>query len=166
MFNKPTQKQLAGIPKLYASETIPMKDKPVCLHFSFPGGSDWWVFEYNGNDTFFGYVILRNDFQMSEAGYFSLSELADIRIHDYLEVEFDLQWNIRPASQVERICIARGWPMPKTSAGIEIECPNCKKTILSDSVNSKIQCSECKIIVLERHLNPNFQGGLFHGLYS
>lgn len=165
MFYKLTAAQLATIPKLYQSEEMPLKDKLVYLHFSFPTGSDWWVYEFDGNDTFFGYVILNNDTEMSEDGYFSLSELTDIRIHGYLEIECDPLWIVRPASQVERICIARGWSIPNATT-VVIECPNCKKIILSDSASNKIQCSECKIIILQRHINSVYQGGLHHGLHS
>jgi len=154
MFNKSTSAQLAIIPRLYQTEEIPLKDKLVYLHFSFPTGSDWWAYEFDGNDTFFGYVILNNDIEMSEAGYFSLSELIDIRIHGYLEIQCEPYWQIRPANQVEKICIAQGWPLPKESSEIEIECPNCKKIILFESDSSEVQCNNCKIIVLQRHINP------------
>lgn len=165
MFNKPTQKQLAMMPKLYSTDSTPMKDKLVYQHFSFPGGSDWWAMEFDGHDTFFGFVVLRDDFEMSEAALFSLSELSSISLHGYMEIKCDPNWNIRPAHQVERICIARGWPFIKDSTGIEVECPNCKKIIHADSVNSEIQCSECKTVILHDHLNRNGQGGLYHGLY-
>ena len=120
MFNRPTKQQLAMVPKLYATDSISMKDKLVYLHFSFPDGSDWWAMEFDGQDTFFGYVILHDDFQMSEAGYFSLSELADIRVNEYLEVECDPSWTICPANEVERICIGRRWPLPVQPCGIEV----------------------------------------------
>lgn len=165
MFNKPTQQQLAMVPKLYSTDSTPLKDKLVYLHFSFPGGSDWWAMEFDGHDTFFGYVILHDDFMMSEAGLFSLSELTNIRVHGYQEIECDPYWNIRPANQVERICIARGWPMPDIAPGIEIECPNCKKVIHSDSMSDEIRCSECKITILQCQLNSTI-GGLPHGLHS
>jgi len=166
MFYKPTAAQLAIIPRLYQTEEVPLKDKLVYLHFSFPTGSDWWAYEFNGKDTFFGYVILNNDIEMSEAGYFRLSDLVDIRIHGYLEIECDPSWIVRPANQVERICIARGWTLPDPSPGVEIECPNCKKIILSDSVSSDIRCSECKIVILQRNIYSASPGGFSHGIYS
>ncbi|MBT6339018.1 MAG: DUF2958 domain-containing protein [Desulfobacula sp.] len=166
MFFKPAAAQLAIIPRLYQTEEVPLKDKLVYLHFSFPTGSDWWAYEFNGNDIFFGYVILNNDTDMSEAGYFNLSDLADIRIHGYLEIECDQYWQIRPANQVEKICIAQGWTLPDPSATVEIVCPNCKKIILSESDSNEIQCSECKIIIPHRHINSTTPGGLYHGLYS
>lgn len=153
MFNKPTQQQLALMPKLYSTDSTPMKDKFVYQHFSFPGGSDWWAMEFDGHDTLFGFVVLRNDFQMSEAGLFSLSELSRIKLHGYMEIECDPNWHIRPAHQVERICIARGWPFIRDPYGIDIECPNCKKIIHADSANNDIQCSECKITILQQRIN-------------
>ncbi len=44
------------------------------LHF-FYGGSDWWITEWDGKDTFFGFACLNGDWQMAEWGYVSLSEL-------------------------------------------------------------------------------------------
>ena len=36
---------------------------------------------------------------------------------------------------------------------VEIECPNCKKIIVSEADCSEVRCSECKIIILQRHIN-------------
>jgi hypothetical protein len=61
------------IPKLY--ETDNKKGKhPLNLHY-FMGSSDWYITEWDGDDTFFGYAILKNDLEMSEWGYISLSEI-------------------------------------------------------------------------------------------
>jgi hypothetical protein len=167
MFNKQTAVQLATLPRLYQTEEIPLKDKLVYLRFSFPSGSDWWAYEFDGNDTFFGYVILNNDIEMSEAGYFSLSELIDIRIYGYLEIQCEPYWQIRPANQVEKICIAQGWALPNPSSSIEIECPVCKKIIVSEADSNEVQCSECKIIILQRHINSTEnQGGLQWGTHQ
>ncbi|EMS77547.1 hypothetical protein [Desulfotignum phosphitoxidans] len=68
MWNMPTKEQLASIPRLYKIEHIPLKDKPIYLHF-FIGNCDWYVIEFDGKDTFWGFVILNNDFQMAEWGY-------------------------------------------------------------------------------------------------
>ncbi|MFH2096664.1 MAG: DUF2958 domain-containing protein [Bacteroidota bacterium] len=144
MFN-PTKTQLTIIPKLYATEGIPMKDILIYMHFTFPGGSDWYVMEFDGRDKFFGYVILNNDFQISEFGDFYLSELAEINLGGYLHVERDVNWKIKPAGHVERICKARGWSLPEISSELEMKCPYCKKVIVADSTSNEIRCNECKV---------------------
>lgn len=67
MWNQPTKEQLAKIPRLYETEGIPLKDKLIYHHF-FIGGCDWYVAEYDGEDLFWGYVILNGDLEMAEWG--------------------------------------------------------------------------------------------------
>jgi hypothetical protein len=121
--------------------------------------------EFNGDDTLWGFVILNNDYQMSEHGYFSFSELADIKVKGFYEIENDPSWQVRPAHKIERICRAQGWTLPDLEHR-EIECPCCKKTISSDSTRNEIHCPECKVIILKPRINSNLPGGLAHGLYS
>ena len=120
MWNEPKAKDLATIPGFYETENIPAAEKMIHAHF-FVGGSDWYVAEYDPKSRmFFGYVILNNDYDMAEWGYFSLAELVAARIpvegrfgrtvisHD-VEVDRDLYWEVRPASEVENIRRACGW---------------------------------------------------------
>ena len=164
MFNKPTAEQLATIPRLYQTEHIPIKDKIVYLHF-FIGNSDWYVMEFDMKNIFWGFVILNNDYQMSDFGYFNFHELADILVKGFFEIENDASWQARPAHKIERICRAQGWPLPDLEP-LEIECPCCKKAIYSDSTRNGIHCPKCKVIILKPHINSIYQGGLYHGLYS
>ena len=65
------------IPALYAQDD---KGENAIVHahyFNPYGRGDWWVLEYDGNDTFFGYV----DLGYPELGYFTLSELENARIN-------------------------------------------------------------------------------------
>ena len=112
MWNIPSKERLAKIPKLYETEPIPLKDKLIHLHF-FIGGCDWYIAEYDGTDLFWGFVCLNGDLQNAEWGYISFRELRDIRITGWLEIDCELEdfWKIRPASEVELIRKANGWPM-------------------------------------------------------
>lgn len=101
MWNEPTKEQLAKIPGLYGTEHVKTKDKLIYMHF-FLGGCDWYVAEFDGEDLFFGYAILNNDFDNAEWGYFSLQELKSIKV-GWLEIDRDLHWDIRKASEIERI---------------------------------------------------------------
>ena len=151
MINSPSNAQLTSIPTLYSTEGVQTKNKVIQAHF-FLGGCDWFIAEIK-EDLMFGFCILNSDYEMAEWGYVSLEELKSIRVDGWLEVDFDCYWNPKPANQVEKICIAQGWPIPKANADIEIECPNCKKIIVSEADSSEVQCSECKIIILQRHIN-------------
>lgn len=108
MWNVPSSEQLASIPRLYETESVPLKDKIIHAHF-FVSGCDWFVIEFDGNDTFFGFAILNQDLEMAEWGYVSFSELKAIKLGGYLEVDRDLYWEPRPACEVELICKAQGW---------------------------------------------------------
>ena len=106
MWNEPSKERLAKIPKLYETENIPLPDKLIYLHF-FIGGSDWYIAEYDGDDLFWGYVVLNGDYVNAEWGYISFSELKEIKINGWLEVDCETEesWKIRKASQIQRIRI-------------------------------------------------------------
>ena len=110
MWNVPTRQRLSRIPRLYETEDVPLEDKPVYLHF-FIAGCDWYIAEYDGKDTFFGFAILNNDDEMAEWGYVSFRELKEIRIDGWLEVDCETEelWQIRRASEIEKIRKAHGW---------------------------------------------------------
>lgn len=103
MWNIPTKKRLDRIPKLYATDMIHASDKRIFLHF-FILGCDWYVAEYDGDDLFFGFAILNEDHINSEWGFFSFSELKEIRVgHLEINCELEKYWKIRKASEIEKI---------------------------------------------------------------
>jgi hypothetical protein len=111
MWNIPTQQRLDQIPKLYETENIPLIDKFIYLHF-FLGSCDWYVCEFDGQDTFWGFVILNGCLQSAEWGYFTFSELKSIRVYGGTEVDCEQEhWRIRPAFQVDKIRHAQGWAL-------------------------------------------------------
>ncbi len=102
MWNEPADKELEKLPSLYATETVPLEEKLIQMHF-FLGGSDWYVAEYDANDRlFFGYAILNNDLENAEWGYISYDELRSVSVRG-LEVDRDLHWQPRTAIQVDKI---------------------------------------------------------------
>ena len=102
MWNEPTEKQLAELPGLYATEEVALKDKELLMHF-FLGSNDWYVCEFDGQDIFFGYVILNGDIEMAEWGYFSLSELKPLRVPPGIEVDRDLHWKPKQAGEIPEV---------------------------------------------------------------
>ncbi len=105
MWNEPSAERLARIPRLFETENVPLKDKLVYLHF-FIGSADWYICEYDGEDIFFGYADL-GDPEMAEWGYISLSELKQIKLKGWLEVDCGKEefWTIKKASEIEKIRI-------------------------------------------------------------
>jgi hypothetical protein len=103
MWAKPTKKDLAGIPALYSTEDVKTGDKIVHAHF-FVASCDWWAveFDHEDGDTFFGFACL-GDPDMAEWGYFSLSELEEIKIRGIFEVDFDKHWHKRLVREVPGI---------------------------------------------------------------
>ena len=110
MWNTPTEDRLSRIPRLYETEHIPLQEKLIHLHF-FIGGCDWYVAEYDGEDLFWGFAILNDDFQNAEWGYISLSELKSVKVGGWLEIDCVLEefWKVRKASEIEKIRKAHGW---------------------------------------------------------
>jgi hypothetical protein len=110
MWNTPSEDRLSKIPRLYETEHISLKEKLIYLHF-FIGGCDWYIAEFDGEDLFWGFVILNDDFQNAEWGYISLSELKSINVGGWLEVdcEFEEFWRVRKACEIQKIRKAHGW---------------------------------------------------------
>ena len=104
MWNIPSKQRLDRIPRLYETESIPLKDKDIYLHF-FIVGCDWYIAEYDGNDLFWGYAVLNGDYVNAEWGYISFSELKAIKIDRWLEVDCETEeiWKIRKASEIKKI---------------------------------------------------------------
>lgn len=108
MWNKPTSVELSKIPGLYSAEHVPLKEKMIYMHF-FIGGSDWYASEYEPKERlFFGFAILNNDLEMAEWGYFSLEELASLKVQ-FLEVDRDIHFTPTKAIDIENIRKAQGW---------------------------------------------------------
>lgn len=123
MWNIPTEKRLTKIPKLYETEHAPLKDKLIYMHF-FIGGCDWYIAEFDGNDIFFGFAILNNDYEMSDWGHVSFRELKEIKIQGWLEIDCELEevWQVKRAVEIDKIRIAQGWLKEKeTIQGIKKE---------------------------------------------
>jgi hypothetical protein len=110
MWNTPTKSALTKIPRLYETEGVEAKDKLIYLHF-FVGGSDWYIAEFDGEDTFFGFVCLNGWTDCAEWGYISFKELKELKVEAPvslngqralipLEVDRDLYWKPKKASDV------------------------------------------------------------------
>jgi len=110
MWNEPTKERLSKIPKLYETEGTPTRDKLIHLHF-FIAGCDWYVAEYDGEDIFFGFAILNEDYEMAEWGYISFSELKSLKLMGWLEVDCEIEeaWPVKRAIEVDKIRTAQGW---------------------------------------------------------
>ena len=118
MWNIPSKKRLAKIPKLYETEDMPLKEKNIYLHF-FLGGCDWYIAEYDGDDTFWGFAILNNDLEMAEWGSVSFSELKAIRVQGCIEVDCEKEdfWKICKACEIGKICKACNWSLQEINTG-------------------------------------------------
>lgn len=105
MWNKPSDATLAKLPRPYSGESTPLEEKIVHAHF-FIGGCDWWATEWDPESReFFGYVNL-NSPQDAEWGYFSLDEIAAIKIRG-MEVDFDLHWRPTAVKDISRIQLVK-----------------------------------------------------------
>lgn len=93
-----TKEITAKLPVLYSQENE--KDPMVICKFFTPWSSwTWYAIEFDGQDTFFGYVIGHE----AELGYFSLSELQSLKGPMGLSIERDLYFNPQPLSKVKSL---------------------------------------------------------------
>jgi len=119
MWNEPTEVELAKVPRLYETESIPVKDKIVHIHF-FLASSDWYIVEFDGEDIFFGFACLNNWKDLAEWGYISFKELRELRVKQPIgidgqrmlipiEVDRDLNWISRKSFNVSLIRECQRW---------------------------------------------------------
>jgi len=90
---------------LYETEKILTRDKLIYEHF-FIGGCDWYIAEFDGRDTMFGYAIL-SDYHNAEWGYIPYGELKSVNVGG-LEVDRDLYWNLQRADLIQKIVDSGG----------------------------------------------------------
>jgi len=107
MWNEPSTKELNQIPKLYDSEDVSAKDKMIYMHF-FLASSDWFVAEFDGDNTFFGFVCLNGWTDCAEWDYISFRELKELSFRG-LEVDWELDWTPAKASEIALITECEGW---------------------------------------------------------
>ena len=87
----------AQLPTLYAQEKT--SDPIAYVKFFMPSSNwTWYITEFDGEDTFFGLVQGTEE----ELGYFSLSELQQVRNRFGLGVERDLSFTPTPLSKLRR----------------------------------------------------------------
>jgi len=122
MWNEPDKHRLAKIPRLYETENTPLKDKLIYLHF-FVGGCDWYIAEYDGDELFWGFAVLNNDLEMAEWGYVSFTELKQLKINSWAEVDCELEqfWKAKKACEVDLIREAMGWDTATHQDAIKTE---------------------------------------------
>lgn len=109
MWNKPTPEELAEIPRIHETESMPLKDKVIYMHF-FIADCDWYIAEYDGEDLFWGFCHLGDDLN-AEWGYVSLEELENTKVQGFVEIDRDLDWKERPACEIPKIArCPNSWP--------------------------------------------------------
>lgn len=101
MWNEPSKDRLDKIPRLYETEKVSIEEKLIYLHF-FIGACDWYVSEFDGDDTFWGYAILNGDHQNAEWGYFSFAELRDYALKGVVEIDCELEatWRVKKFREI------------------------------------------------------------------
>jgi len=92
-------KELRGkLPPLYANEKKKPEETPVIVKFFDPCGSyTWYATEFDGKDTFFGFVRGHDN----ELGYFSLGELQAYKGKQFgLGIERDMYFGKHTLAEV------------------------------------------------------------------
>ena len=85
-----------SLPPLYAQDGS--EDPIVYVKFFCPWNNwTWYGTEFDGKDTFFGYVI---GFE-KELGYFSLSELQSVTGPGGMKIERDIHFRPTPLSEIK-----------------------------------------------------------------
>ena len=92
---RPLEVQWAQMPNLY--EQVGLGDQSVVYAHYFYGGSDWWITEYNPEESkAFGYVVLNGDYLMAGLRYIAIEELTTNG-----KVELDFFWTPQTLEKVK-----------------------------------------------------------------
>jgi len=94
-----TEELRKQLPKLYSQEKVP-DPMVVVKYFSPYSQAVWYVTEFDGDDTMFGWCDL--GFGEGELGYISLSELSETNRNGLPLVERDLYWKPVTLSTAKR----------------------------------------------------------------
>jgi hypothetical protein len=84
------------LPPLYSQDDKGGQAVAYVKFFTPDAGWTWWATEFDGKDTFFGLV----EGLCRELGYFSLSELEQVRGALGLPVERDLYWKPKILAEI------------------------------------------------------------------
>lgn len=90
MLNAPTASELAIFPPLHSTASVATGHKIINMRF-FLADFNWYAVEFDGQDTFMGFVAVCGNPAEAEWGYFSLAELQRIK-HNGLAVDRDPGW--------------------------------------------------------------------------
>ena len=91
-----TQEIRKKLPALYAQENKGGKAIVYLKLFTPDSSFTWYATEFDGEDTFFGLV----DGHEKELGYFSLSELQQVKGSLGLPIERDLWWKPKTLEEI------------------------------------------------------------------
>lgn len=93
-----TKEVTTKLPFLYTQED---EEDPmvICKFFAVWSSWTWYAIEFDGQDTFFGYVA--GDFP--ELGYFSLSELQSLKGPMGLGIERDMYFRTCRLSEIKKL---------------------------------------------------------------
>lgn len=82
-----------ALPPIYTNESKPVDEVIVITKFfSALGVGTWWITEFDGDDTCFGWVDIGMTYGVPEAGYISVSELENLHRGKMPIIERDLYW--------------------------------------------------------------------------
>lgn len=101
----------SALPALYSTEGLAPGDKVAVVKFFLSGRGTWYATEFDGKDTFFGYIVSPLGDDCDEWGYFSLSEFEGLREYRHTSngngsstitggMERDLHFKPRPMRDV------------------------------------------------------------------
>lgn len=144
-----TQELRSKLPRLYATESVPAEDKVLLVKFFTPYSNwTWYACEFDGEDTFFGYVAGI----YPEWGYFSLSELESLTGPGGMPgVERDMDWGpytFRAIQETPHLAqrkqsFTEGVDCPGSGTHVEGDFGGPRGGIGGNPSKEKATCPEC-----------------------
>ncbi len=104
MNDLPEEIDLITLPDLFTNEHTPMQYRMIKMHL-FSDHTDWFFCEYNpAVKNLFGMVVIKNDFEHAEWGYFTMKELEDIS-YKIMEIKWNKRFTPRTVKNLKPLVV-------------------------------------------------------------
>lgn len=123
-----------SIPKLYAQDGMGDKARVYLKLFNPVGSQTWYITEFDGKDTMFGYVTGMGE---NELGYVSLKEMQGLQLMGgAMGIERDIHWDNR--TTLGDVKAGREYPSETAKPKKAPKKPKAEKSKLTDSDKSAL----------------------------
>ena len=135
----------------------PLFESIVKAHY-FYGDSHWFILDYEPQEnSFFGYVVLNGDTEMSEAGYISTDELMSIK-----RLELDFHFTKEPLGKILHDRYPNDFPEPEKIKQDIAKADKPKKKVEKSIDKKEVDNYSIEYMLIKRFFNMVKEKEIYH----